>query len=164
MECPVCYTETAKCQFVCGHAFCFDCVKQWYSKSTEHNCPMCRKSIAFKGISKLKNIWDRDSHLGKVRDIYIECVEDVCEHEDPEDIIEALMCIEKKYNALKATTFDFVEDEVRELLETPWIEFVEEKRKMFYEPMTHTRYLFVPNTSRELKRGEIVLRSLTVKK
>jgi hypothetical protein len=53
MECPVCYESEARCRFTCGHGFCEGCTKSWYMKG-KSSCPMCRASMCFKGITKLK--------------------------------------------------------------------------------------------------------------
>ena len=47
MECPVCYTQEAECNLVCGHSFCYQCMNNWYQKFEKHNCPLCRQSIRF---------------------------------------------------------------------------------------------------------------------
>ena len=164
MECPVCYSEPAKCQFLCSHSFCYGCVKKWYSKSTEHNCPMCRKEIMFKGISRLKEQWDRESVMGKVHDVYLESVDDIFENEDIEYIMESIENIGKKYNMLKDLRFSYDDDQVRYFFDTLTdAQIIQTSCIVYDEPATYTRYLFVDKERRSVKRGAITLRSLTVR-
>jgi predicted amidophosphoribosyltransferase len=60
MECPVCYEQTAKCRFKCGHSFCHSCTKSWLYKGNS-TCPMCRKPMCFDGMIRLKKKWNREN-------------------------------------------------------------------------------------------------------
>jgi hypothetical protein len=51
MECSVCYEACGKQKSLrCGHVFCNTCIKEWYLKSEDPACPMCRRPIWFRGL------------------------------------------------------------------------------------------------------------------
>jgi len=61
MECPICYTENKPSySLVCGHSFCYQCLKHWYQNSETQTCPLCRGSIFFRGFPRVKNKWDEE--------------------------------------------------------------------------------------------------------
>ncbi len=78
MECPVCYEPTARCQFKCGHVFCHSCTKTWLYKGNS-SCPMCRKSLCFDGMIRLKKKWNRenceDVFQGILEEVFMDCDE-----------------------------------------------------------------------------------------
>jgi len=43
-ECPICFEREADIVFLCAHAFCHVCAKDWEKRSEE--CPMCREKIS----------------------------------------------------------------------------------------------------------------------
>ncbi len=77
MECSVCYCETATCNLTCGHSFCFSCVKEWYHKCSEPTCPMCRKTLNFKGLHRLQEKWTEDAKQQKIDDLFGEYLDDM---------------------------------------------------------------------------------------
>lgn len=76
MECEVCYAATANCSLVCGHKFCRDCVKTWYHKGAEQNCPMCRAPIYFKGLWRKREEWACEAYEEKTDGIFGEAWEE----------------------------------------------------------------------------------------
>lgn len=51
MECAVCYETCNKPKHLnCGHDFCTSCIKEWFLRSEERGCPMCRRPINFRGL------------------------------------------------------------------------------------------------------------------
>jgi hypothetical protein len=85
MECPVCYSDKANCNLVCGHAFCKDCVKTWYYKCDEPSCPMCRRNLYFKGMHKVVNEWDKERILKKNEEAFNQAFEDIFDESDEEE-------------------------------------------------------------------------------
>lgn len=58
MECPICYDECHKtCKLVCGHSLCMSCVREWWKKSEEPTCPMCRNNLYFRGMRHTVSRW-----------------------------------------------------------------------------------------------------------
>jgi hypothetical protein len=81
-ECPVCYSETARCKLVCGHTLCRQCVKSWYHKCTDSEgakCPMCRKRLYFKGMYKVLDEWEQERIDLMEQQAFEEVFEDVLE-------------------------------------------------------------------------------------
>lgn len=71
-ECEVCYAAKSHCKLVCGHSFCFECVKKWYNKGSAQNCPMCRAPIYFKGMYKKRQEWVEEAYQTKVNEVFSE--------------------------------------------------------------------------------------------
>ena len=67
MECAVCY-EVCKGpkRLLCGHTFCTGCIKEWYLKSEEPACPMCRGPLCFRGF--LSSGWRQEKEKRIVDD------------------------------------------------------------------------------------------------
>jgi len=81
-ECPVCYSAEAKLTTRCGHKFCFGCVKQWLCKSGEDSsptCPMCRTTLHFKGLNKIKEALEEERYNNQCSDIFDKLIESVAE-------------------------------------------------------------------------------------
>ena len=68
----MCYSASAHCKLVCGHSFCYQCVKQWYHRGAEQNCPMCRAPIYFKGLYKKQGEWAEEAYETKVSEVFNE--------------------------------------------------------------------------------------------
>lgn len=81
-ECAVCYSATANCTLVCKHAFCKDCVKEWYHKSDDPTCPMCRRAMYFKGMYKVAETWEKERNDKKNEDVFNEAFEAIFEEEE----------------------------------------------------------------------------------
>ena len=85
MECPVCYSDKASCALVCGHSFCKDCVKTWYYKCDEPSCPMCRRTLYFKGMHKVVDAWDNERAIKKNEEAFSQAFDDIFDEEDDEE-------------------------------------------------------------------------------
>jgi hypothetical protein len=91
MECPVCYCNKVSCTLVCGHSFCKSCVKTWYYKCDEPSCPMCRRTLYFKGMHKVVEEWDDERATKKNEDAFNKAFDEIFfdEESDLEDEAEA---------------------------------------------------------------------------
>ena len=144
MECPVCYESEARCQFTCGHGFCKDCTKTWYMKG-KSTCPMCRGSMCFKGITKLKKRWYRE----KQEQVYIDLTERIFDElgEDYGDIL--LQCVEVVQNRFEYMMCKYpkISCEVLNLvLGITWMDvdyLLNVRQEPVYEPRTYEKYLMV---------------------
>jgi hypothetical protein len=89
-ECAVCYSSNSNCKLVCGHSFCFSCVKKWYNKGADQNCPMCRAPIYFKGLYKKQEEWANEAYETKAAEVFSEYFESTLETgiEDSKDFVE----------------------------------------------------------------------------
>jgi len=145
MECPICYENNARCQFVCGHTFCHGCTKSLYmSTSNTPTCPMCRIPFCFPGIRKRKKEWDRE----KREVVYTNLIDEIV-HELMDvygDLV--LLCIafvQKRYTFMMRTYPRVSCDDLDFILRTVWIHL---KQPGFgvHEVSTYTRYLMVSKT------------------
>lgn len=57
---------------------CRDCISNWYQKGSNRDCPMCRKPIAFRGLSKLKQAWDEKNYEDKYSEVLGDCIDEIC--------------------------------------------------------------------------------------
>src|SRR6056300_240510 len=97
MECPVCYDGfTTPCEFLCGHSFCYQCVKTWYQKGTS-TCPMCRGGMCFRGMRGVKQEWEDEMREGVLHEfidfLIAELGNSVC-------AMEVLSVVYERYNPL----------------------------------------------------------------
>lgn len=126
-ECPVCFTHDATRRLVCGHTFCDSCLKKWYGKNP--TCPMCRRSLYFKGMRHVVKGWNHwDASIEHLFDNY---------HID----VEYLKHFEKKFHLLNEHIFN--EEEFIDILLDDDIEIVHgPTTHMFWEFHTCELYMF----------------------
>ena len=111
MECPICYSSKCSCTLACGHSFCHGCVKQWYtSTENEPSCPMCRKSMYFKGMHRVVDQWEKEIEEKFLDDIYDSIIENCA------DSMLLIRFLEKNFNRLKPILTLYSFDEAIELL------------------------------------------------
>ena len=84
-ECTVCYSADANCKLVCKHAFCKGCVKEWYHKSEDPTCPMCRRAMYFKGMHKVVNEWEQERADKRNEDVFSQAFDEIFEEDDSDD-------------------------------------------------------------------------------
>lgn len=77
MECPVCFSNKTNCTLTCGHSFCMDCVKNWWMKSNECNCPMCRKSMYFRGMNNKVKEWNEEREHSIIQSAYSKLFDEI---------------------------------------------------------------------------------------
>ena len=143
MECPVCYECSSECTFVCGHSFCYQCVKTWYQKGSQ-TCPMCRTTMCFRGGRCAKKEWDQEKREG----ILAAVVEELLH--DPEDFeygVDIVGFIHERYNTLMENYPGIDGDTLDYVLRNPWVDIEMERVMMFHEIPTYMKYLMVPKTS-----------------
>jgi len=141
MECAVCYCETANCNLICGHSFCFSCVKEWHHKCSEPTCPMCRKPLNFRGLHRLEEKWFEEAHNQKIDDLFGEFVEEILENcEWPHFALFEIKEAQKRLQ--KMTDWDFDKDLFEEIM-YDFIDIVTTTSPPdYYEPRTFEHTLF----------------------
>lgn len=143
MTCTICYENDARCEFVCGHSFCYHCVKTWYQKGSQ-TCPMCRGRMCFKGVLEAKKAWDCEKREKVLEEVVEELFEELEEHEYGVYILEF---VHERYNTL-LRDYPWIDNEsLRFVLQSPWIQLVTQVDRVYDEFPTYTRYLMVPKTS-----------------
>jgi hypothetical protein len=106
---------------VCGHGFCRDCVKTWYFKSDEPTCPMCRRAMYFKGMSKVVEVWEQDRLDKKNEDAFNQAFEDIFDEEDLDS--EMSWETESEYSDESYEDRDEPDEEPEESRDEPRLEF-----------------------------------------
>lgn len=146
MECTICYESDACCDFVCGHSFCYQCVKTWYQKGTQ-TCPMCRRGMCFRGLMQTKKAWDREKRENILSAVIEDLLWEIDEDEHHEYGVCMLGIVYDRFNKV-LEEFPTIDDEVLNfLLRVPWLDLNTKTNYESYEFPTYTRYLMVPKTS-----------------
>lgn len=144
MECPVCYEPTARCQFKCGHVFCHSCTKTWLYKGNS-SCPMCRKSLCFNGMIRLKKKWNREN----CEDVFQGILEEVCDENYTHILLNCISMVQERFNYVSKRFPDLEPLDIDFILRYAWIpiealldhHFVE-----YFDIFTFERLLFVNRT------------------
>eukprot|EP00667_Euglena_gracilis_P017369 EG_transcript_18277 len=56
-DCAICFERLVTVVLPCAHAFCADCLDQWFR--TQQNCPLCRAEVAGKTVRAVRdNSWE----------------------------------------------------------------------------------------------------------
>jgi hypothetical protein len=161
MECPVCYCSDATCKLVCGHAFCGQCVKEWWLKSENdtQGCPMCRKPIYFRGMNDKVVEWDDERREQMFERVYSRVFDEIVE--DVEDEFGAAMAMfslrefDEQFKKLKdMDDYDFSEEELYEMSNSIFVEFIKSTPPREYRDVpAHEKMLFVPKHKSAIQRS-----------
>lgn len=114
-ECSICYEEQCKHtkKLICGHEFCVACSKEWFLKSEDPKCPMCRRPFWFRGLSH--SSWWKEKEEGdddKFQQLFDMLLDACIEHDEPSFIImQGLMDLQSTYNVL-ANIYELDPEEV----------------------------------------------------
>ena len=151
MECPVCYECEARCEFVCGHSFCYQCVKSWYQKGSS-TCPMCRSSMCFRGVVGAKRAWDLEKRESLLEAVVEELFNDIEDYGDYEYGVDVLEIIYDRFNSI-TDTFPYIDEETLDfVLRNPWINIQEKRVLEYHDIPTYMKYLMVSKTAYGVKR------------
>ena len=137
-SCAVCMDNVPRCHLVCGHTFCFCCVKEWYFKSEEPSCPMCRRDMYFKGMYKQIDEWEEEKQESIIEEVYSDVFDSICEDFLGEDfefdfdeddvmtphelMLEELMILEDKFKKFMLCGRDWNAEVLFEVLNDPFCE------------------------------------------
>jgi hypothetical protein len=154
-ECPICYDREATCRFICKHAFCYQCTQQWYERGSD-SCPLCRRSICFKGITQMKRLWDRRAKDVLFADLIDELADDLHTTDDITLFADCLCFMQERFNYIMSK-YAYVDlDTFHCLIRFTWIGvdfMMNAPRIMFYEYATFMKYLFISNTGYGVKNN-----------
>ncbi len=116
MECPVCYCSQANCKLVCGHSFCMQCIKNWYTKCPETaSCPMCRKMLYFRGINNKVTEWEEEHRDNLFQKIFEENLDDIFSEIDSRTML-ALSFLSSRFDIMRKYDLDLTEDDINFLI------------------------------------------------
>lgn len=144
MECPVCYENEACCKFTCGHNFCHSCTKSWFQKG-QSTCPMCRASMCFRGIVKLKKKWYREKQ-DEVYKHLVARIFDELAHEYADILLKCLEILQNRFEYIMGKYPDVSCDTLLWILPAIWTDIdylMNELPKRVYEPSLFGKYLMV---------------------
>ena len=110
-DCGVCYTNEPRCKLVCGHAFCYQCVKNWYQKSEEPSCPMCRGSLYFRNMMAHVDRWIDERIDAYNEECFNAALEEIFDEDDLEfygtdDILWEIEELQKRFHTFVDTEYD----------------------------------------------------------
>jgi hypothetical protein len=113
-DCGVCYTNEPRCKLVCGHAFCYQCVKSWYQKSEEPSCPMCRGSLYFRNMRCHLEKWEDERIDNHNEECFNQVFESFFDAEDLEfygtdDILWEIEELQKRFHMFADSGYDMEE-------------------------------------------------------
>ena len=146
MECTICYESDARCEFVCGHSFSYQCVKTWYQKGS-HTCPMCRGDMCFRGVTHAKKVWDCEKREQVLEEVIEELFGEMDEADDYEYYVEMMSVVYERFNKV-LEEFPAIDSEMLDfVLRVPWIDLNVSIERGFYEFPTYTRYIMVSKTA-----------------
>ena len=144
MECPVCYTCNANCHLVCGHSFCRDCVKEWWMKSSECNCPMCRSPLYFKGLYSKQKEWKEEREKNILQSAYstlfnelLSSIEEFGIEEDPEFAMMAILSFEERFKKFTEYNFSCSEEDIIEIIGNSLIDIPTPHETDIYDDPIH---------------------------
>ena len=123
-DCGVCYTNEPRCKLVCGHAFCYQCVKCWYQKSEEPSCPMCRGSLYFRNMRSHLDKWEDERIAAYNEECFNNAFEELFDEEEmefygPDDILWEIEELQKRYHQFVDTEYDMAD--ILEALEEEFV-------------------------------------------
>lgn len=160
-DCGVCYDNEPRCKLVCGHAFCYQCVKSWYQKSEEPSCPMCRGSLYFRNMRKHLDKWEDERTDAHNEECFNNVLEQIFDEEDlqffgPEDILFEIEEIQKRYHMFVDSGYDMAE-----ILDAPEEELCMEANYWIWDDVKNNiRSLFVTKHQtqrRKVRNGKRVM-------
>jgi len=143
MSCSVCYEAQPQCGLVCGHSFCYRCVKTWYQKGTE-TCPMCRAPMCFRGMRDIKNTWDVERREGVLEE-FVEYV--MGDEGEIEYLMDVLKFVYDRYNTLVRVCPGIDHEFLGFILGSPHFKIDVKRVRIEDDVPTYMRYLMVPKTA-----------------
>ena len=113
-DCGVCYTNEPRCKLVCGHAFCYQCVKCWYQKSEDPSCPMCRGSLYFRNMRSHLDKWEDEKVDAYNEECFNNAFEELFDEEELEfygtdDILWEIEELQKRYHEFVDSPYDMAD-------------------------------------------------------
>ena len=114
---------------------------------------MCRKSLCFKGFTKLKKKWFRE----KQEHVYLDLITQMTDELREEYIDVMLMCItvvQNRFEYVMCKYPDISCEELSFVLRVTWVDvdvLMNETSSVIYEPKTFMRYIFVNSTEYGVK-------------
>jgi hypothetical protein len=116
------------------------------------SCPMCRASMCFRGITKLKKEWYHEKREETYMNLVVQMFDELMEEYD--DII--LQCLEVVQNRYEYTTTKYPDiscDMLDIIMRVTWVDIdylMNNPDQHIYEPKTFERYLMVSKYEKKI--------------
>lgn len=149
MSCPVCYEAQPQCSLVCGHSFCYQCVKTWYQKGST-TCPMCRGGMCFRGFRESKIRWDMERREGILEEFVSFLMDDLGGSEYLMDVLEF---VHERFNTVVRVYPDIDDELLAFIIRAPCFRLDVRRISVEYDVPTYMRYLMVPKTAYGVRVG-----------
>ena len=140
----MCYENEVCCKFTCGHGFCNDCTKSWYMKG-KSTCPMCRASMCFKGITKMKKLWYQEKQEETYKNLVTLIFEELMGEYD-DIVLDCVGVVQDRFRYTMLRDPGISCEALDIILRMTWIDvddFLSVPDENVYEPRTFERYLMV---------------------
>jgi len=118
---------------------------------------MCRRSMCFRGITKMKRQWDRQRKFSVFTDLVNEVFNDLCETDDMHFFVQCLQILQERFNYMISKYIDLDIETFEWVLRMTWfsVDFImNNTTRRIYEHPTFTRYLMVSDTVYGVKSKE----------
>lgn len=116
------------------------------------SCPMCRASMCFKGITKMKKQWYQDKREETYKNLVVQMFDELMEEYD--DII--LQCLEVVQNRYEYTITKYPKiscDMLDIIMRVTWVDIdylMNNTTKVVYEPKTYEEFLMVSKYGKKI--------------
>lgn len=99
MECPICYESISKgTTLKCGHCLHTKCLKEWYMKSEEPSCPLCRHFV-------FKVDWEKQKCESDDEEVLIDYIDTMFDEAPVDCILDELKEAQTLFNTAQAVGY-----------------------------------------------------------
>ena len=109
------------------------------------SCPMCRASMCFKGITKMKKKWYQEKRQETYMNLVTQMFDELMDEYD-DIILQCLEVVQNRYNYVMQKYPNVSCDALDMILRITWMDigwFFNESGEKVYEPKTFEKYLLV---------------------
>ena len=109
------------------------------------SCPMCRASMCFKGITKMKKEWYQEKRQETYVNLVVQMFDELMEEYD-DIILQCLEVVQNRYEYALSKYPDISCDMLDIIMRVTWVDIdylMNNQDQHIYEPKTFERYLMV---------------------
>jgi hypothetical protein len=116
------------------------------------SCPMCRASMCFKGITKLKKEWYQEKRQETYVNLVVQMFDELMEEYD-DIILQCLEVVQNRYEYALSKYPDISCDMLDIIMRVTWVDIdylMNNQDQHIYEPKTFERYLMVSKYEKKM--------------
>ena len=116
------------------------------------SCPMCRASMCFKGITKLKKEWYQEKRQETYMNLVVQMFDELMEEYD-DIILQCLEVVQNRYEYALSKYPDISCDMLDIIMRVTWVDIdylMNNPDQHIYEPKTFERYLMVSKYEKKM--------------